>query len=111
MQSALVNVSTSGDHTIVNADGNGRRIRVTAYKLTFAGTVTAQWWSGPSASGTQLDQIYGAAGMDVEAAPMPPRTQGGIQQGRFETAGGQALVLNLSGAVAVGGHVVFEYVS
>jgi len=94
---AKVAAASNGDNTIVAAV-TSKKIRVLGGKLSFSGTVNAKWQSG--ASGTDLTGLtYGVANV-VDNLPFNP-------VGHFETASGILLNLNLSGAVAVGGYVVY----
>ncbi len=105
MKYAAISASGSGANAIVAAVP-GKRIRVAGYVLSFGGTVNAKW---QSASTDLSGLIYGLAATFAQAAPMPKGERGG-QAGHFETAAGEALNLNLSGAVAVGGHLAYEEV-
>lgn len=95
---AKIAASSSGDNTLVAAV-TGKKIRVIAYNLMANGAVNAKFQSG--ASGTDLTGLKycGAAGDGVCANYNPV--------GWFETAAGSLLNLNLSGAVAVGGELVY----
>jgi len=101
---APIAASSSGDNTVV-AGETGVKYRVIGWLLSFSGTVNAKWKSGASTDKTGL--YYGVAGAQ---APSPdlPASAGNIPTGQFVTDTSDALVLNLSGAVAVGGHVVYE---
>lgn len=95
---AKIAASSSGDNTLVAAV-TSKKIRVLAYKLSGAGAVNAKFQSG--ASGTDLTGLtYIAAAGGGQVAPFNP-------VGWFETAAGALLNLNLSGAVAVGGELVY----
>lgn len=100
---APIAASSSGDNTLVAAAA-GKAIRVLNYKLSFGGTVNAKFKSGASTDLTGL--LYGAAAVNVGSEPL--RWSEGRMAPLLETAAGEALVLNLSGAVAVGGHVTYE---
>lgn len=96
---AAINASSSGDNTIVAAQ-SGKQIRVTSYSLLCASAVNGTWKSGASTS------LSGA---------MPFGANGGIAQpeiltGCLETAVGDALVLNLSGAVQVSGYINYQII-
>lgn len=95
--------SSSGDNELVAAQ-TGKRIRVIAYKLSFSGTVNAKF---RSATTDLTGLIYGVAAKDSDA---PHYSEAGLRNppGQFETAPGEALNLNLSGATAVGGYLVWE---
>lgn len=90
--------SSSGNNTLLAAVSS-KKIRVLAYNLMGAGAVNAKFQSG--ASGTDLTGLkYIAAAGGGICAPFNP-------VGWFETASNTLLNLNLSGAVAVGGEIVY----
>lgn len=90
-----VSASTSGDNTILAAV-TGKRIRLIAAALTVAGAVNAKWQSSTAGD---LSGVYVlSASGDGIVLPYNPA-------GWVETVAGEALELNLSGAVAVTGHV------
>lgn len=92
---AAIAASSSGDNTVVSAVP-GKRIRVFNTMVVAGSSVTAKWKSGAS---TDLsgDMQYAANGGYCTDS----------MSGMFRTAVGEALVLNLSGAVTVGGHLAF----
>lgn len=95
---AAIAASSSGNNTLVAAV-TSKKIRVLAYNLMGAGAVNAKFQSG--ASGTDLTGLkYIAAAGGGICAPFNPA-------GWFETASNTLLNLNLSGAVAVGGELVY----
>lgn len=102
MKTASISANSSGPNTVVAAAA-GKRIRLCGYVLSFSGNVNAKWRSSTTADLSGL--LYGAAGV-VAVAPVGPQQPGGIP-GWFETAAGEPLVLDLSGAVGVGGHVSY----
>lgn len=106
MPYAAISVSASGDNTVVAASGN-RRIRVKNYTIIAAGSVSVTWKSGASTS------ISGAMPLAANggAAPSAGSANANGPDGVLETNGGDALVLNLSGAVGVYGHLSYEYLS
>lgn len=92
--------SGSGNNTLVAAL-SGRKIRVIAMYLSSAGTVNAKLQT--SAGGTDLTGLlYCVANCGI-VLPYNPA-------GWCETLSGALLNLNLSGAVAVGGTLVYEVV-
>lgn len=106
MLTAPIAASSSGDNSIVSGVA-GFAIRVIGYVLSFSGTVNAKWMSDTGGGAVALSGLlYGVADTQV-VAPATDQTA----RGWFQTASGKALNLNLSGAVAVGGHVVYELVS
>lgn len=93
-----ISASDSGDNVIVAAVA-GKRIRVLRWGLTAKGEVDAKWRSGSAdVTGERPLTKYASAG----GAYCPV--------GVFETAPGQALNLNLSAAVAVGGELTYVLV-
>lgn len=92
---AVISESSSGDNEVVAAVAS-KKIRVLAYVLMANAAVNAKW---RSASTDTSGLLYcGANGGAV--APFNP-------VGWLETAAGEPLNINLSGAVAVGGHVTY----
>ena len=104
-KTAIIAASSLGDNQIV-AGVTGKRIRVLGFVLSFSGSTNAKWRDGT----TDLTGLeYGAAGA-VNVAPVTPSVlASGI--GWFSTSQGNALQLNLSAAVAVGGFVLYDLVS
>lgn len=94
---ASISAATSGDNTVVAAV-TGSRIKVVSYVLVAAGLVTVKWKSGAA---TDLSGAMSLAANGGVAIPGQPSSH--IAQ----TAAGQALVLNLSAAVQVSGHVAY----
>lgn len=92
---AAIAASASGDNPIV-AVVAGKKIRVLSYVLMANGAVNAKW---RSATTDKSGLLYFAANGGAVAPHTPV--------GHLETAAGEALNLNLSGAVAVGGHVTY----
>jgi hypothetical protein len=106
MPYAVISASASGDNTIVAAATNGRKIRVQNYTFIAAGDVSVTWKSGSVAiSGAMPLAANGGAAPSAGAA-----TATGLD-GVLETVGGQALVLNLSAAILVAGHLRYEVLS
>jgi hypothetical protein len=95
---AVIAASTSGNNTLVAAVAS-KKIRVLAYNIIGNGAVNAKFQTG--AGGTDLTGLkYIAAAGGGICAPFNP-------VGWFETASGALLNLNLSGAIAVGGELVY----
>lgn len=92
---APISASSNGDNTIVSAVAN-KAIRVLSYVLMANGTVNAKWRSDT----TDISGLFYLVA-NTGAAP------GENQYGQFQTATGEALVLNLSGGIAVGGHLSY----
>ena len=97
--SVSINASSSGANTIVAAQP-GYIIVVTAYKIVCAGAVTVTW---ESSGGRDLDGPCAFAANGGESTPVSP-------DGHFWTDLGEALIMTLSGAVQVGGHVAYTLV-
>lgn len=93
---ASIDVATLGDNTIV-AVVPGKKIRVLEYSLVCAAATTVTWKSA-TAGAISGDMSFAANG--GIATPFSPL-------GQFETTAGEALVLNLSAANAVSGHLVY----
>lgn len=94
---AAISASSSGNNTLVAAVAS-KKIRVLALWLTSNGAVNVKFQSG--ASGTDLTGLgYEAANTGI-VLPFSP-------VGWFETASNTLLNANLSGAVAVGGSLVY----
>jgi hypothetical protein len=110
-----VNVSASGDTTLIaapaNIGGQPARIRVIGFFLQAAGTVNAKFYSGTSATGMALTgpMPMSATGPPIQGQPFHPTAHG--PEGHFETNPGDPLTLNLSGAVAVTGWLVYQRVA
>ncbi|MCP1832843.1 hypothetical protein [Bradyrhizobium sp. USDA 4545] len=95
---AKISVSSSGANTIV-AGVAAKKIRVLAWDLMPNAAVNAKWQS--HATPTDLTGLYYMANQgNGIARPFNP-------VGYFETVAGEALDLNLSSAVAVGGSLVY----
>jgi hypothetical protein len=94
-QYAVISASSSGDNAIVAAV-TGKRIRVLSYLLVANAAVNAKWRSATTdVTGLLYLAANGGAACAFEGL------------GCFQTAVGEALNLNLSGAVAVGGHCTY----
>ena len=94
---AVVDVTTSGDHIIVAGSGS-TQIQVINMLVIAADTVTVQWFSD-SSSGTEL------------SGPMSLVTAQGWASALGEylvTDAGEDLVLNLDSAVQVGGTIAYR---
>jgi hypothetical protein len=100
IKSAPIDVSAAGDNEVVAAVEN-RRIRVLGYTLIAGGAVNAKW---AAASGDFSGPLPLAA--NTGASPSPATPPAFI----FETEVGEALDLNLSAAIPVGGHVTYQEV-
>jgi hypothetical protein len=93
---AAIAVSASGDNAVVSAVA-GKKIRVVKYTLSAAGSVVVKFRSGSSADLTGPFALATFGGLGGSYCPL----------GLFETAAGESLVINLSGAVSVAGHLTY----
>lgn len=93
---AEVAASASGSNEIVAADAQ-HRIKVVSYVLVADSAVTAQWKSATTALSGAMSL---AANGGVAAASQP-------NVPFFSTAKGEALNLDLGGAVGVNGHIAY----
>lgn len=97
---APIDVASSGDNTIVAADGT-RKVKVLSYAIVADAAVSARWKSGAGTSLSGAMSLAANGGL-AEGAGNSPATQW-----LFETAVNQALVLNLSAAVGARGRVSY----
>lgn len=98
-QYAKVAASLSGDNSVVTGT-IGKRIWVLSYVVVAGAAVSAKWKSG---AGTDLSGAMPlAANGGISAPPIAP-----AQGSYFVTALGEDLVLNLSAAINVGGHMSY----
>lgn len=97
----MIDAASSGDNTIVAAV-TAKKVRVLALFLVSAGSVTARFESG--ASGTALTGQMTLAVNSGFCLPYNP-------VGWFETAAGELLNLELSGAVSVDGSVTYAEIA
>jgi len=96
-KSAAINASSSGDNTIVAAvTSPNRRVKVYSVKLNVAGTVALKFKDG-AGSDFEPAQPYQAREGYTESCIPPSFLYG--------TTAGNALILNLDGAIAVTGIV------
>lgn len=92
---AKISAGSSGDNQVV-APVSGKKIRVLRWGLTANGAVNAKWRSNTTdLTGLRYLTQYASAGGSF--CPV----------GVFETAAGEALNLNLSAAVVVGGEITY----
>ncbi len=104
MAFAEISAANNGDNTIVSGV-TGKRIRVTGYLLVASGAVNAKWKS----AGNDLSGAIPLAAQTVLPASVTPSFPGGASKGWLETNPGEDLILNLSGATLVAGHLSYEY--
>lgn len=97
---AAIDVSSSGDNTIVAAV-TGKKIRVLQAFAMATSAVNIRWKSGTGTNLTGLGYPAANGGYVLTYSPV----------GWFETASGEALTLNLSGTVAVGGVMAYQLIA
>ena len=94
----VIDHAASGDNEIVAAIA-GRKIRVMGFVAIGAGAVNVRFESGASGTALTGQMTIAGAGGQIEAQYNP--------LGWFETAEGQSLNMELSGAVSVDGFLVY----
>jgi hypothetical protein len=92
---AVISASSSGANAIVSAVTD-KKIRVLGYNFISNGDVNAKWQSATTDK-TGLKYLTQYTGLVAGFNPL----------GWFETASNEALNLNLSAAIAVGGEIVY----
>lgn len=102
MKFAAISASSSGDNTVVSAV-TGKKICVLNYTAIAAGSVSATWKSGASTSLSGAMPLAANGGAAPSAGSSSPLGQVPL----FETAQGEELVLGLSSAVLVAGHLAY----
>ena len=110
-QSKAISVSASGDNTVVTGVANFA-VRVLGYVLTASAAVNARWMSDTAGNAKALSGLLyftltTSGSISVVVAPVVPMNG----RGWFQADAGKDLNLNLSGAQAVGGHLLYELVS
>lgn len=98
IQHIPIAAASSGVNAI-KAAVTGKVYRVLALCLSASGSVNAKWQS----ASTDKTGLYYLVANNLVTLPYN-------QEGWLETVAGEALNLNLSGAVAVGGHVTIEII-
>lgn len=104
-KTAKIDCAGAGQNTIVAAV-DGKRIRVLGYTIVAAGSVTAKWQSASTDLSGAMSMIVG-----TPISPPPSAGQFGYKSAIIETENGEALNLNLGGAVQVSGHLEYELVA
>lgn len=100
---AVITASASGATTIVAAVGSGgtaKRIRVIQWTLLTSAAVNVKWQSKPAGAASDITGLHYFVGNQGVASPQ-------ADKGLFQTVAGEALDINLSGAVAAGGSLVY----
>jgi hypothetical protein len=96
---AVIDTATSGDNTIVAADASLKH-KVLSYVLVCDGTVSVRWKSGAATN------LSGAMAFVANTGVAPPGFAP-AEGHMMETAAAAALVLNLSAAIGVRGHLSY----
>jgi hypothetical protein len=96
---AAISVAAAGDNTLVAADAT-KKIKVLQYTIVADGTVAATFKSGAATALTGALPLVVNSGV---ASPFVAPGHGHL----LETAVNQALVLNLSAAIGVRGHLTY----
>lgn len=91
----IISASTGADNLVVAAV-TGKQIKVQSVVLVASGTVSVKWRSNTT-------DISGAMPLVANSGFVLPSGSSNY----FETAVGEALNINLSGAVAVNGHISY----
>lgn len=102
MNYVAINASSSGDNTIVSGV-TGKKIRVLNYLVMCGNDVTVTFKSGSNSISGPL-ALAANGGVMAAAGTESGAGQVGLIQ---STNQGEALILNLSAAFAVGGHLVY----
>jgi hypothetical protein len=97
MLSAPVSTATAGDNTVVAAPAAGW-IRLHGYVLVAGGAVNVTWKNDGATA------LTGAMALGSTVNLVAPEAA----DGWFDLSPGNALVLNLSAAVQVSGHVLYS---
>lgn len=98
MNHVKISTSSSGNTELIAAV-TGRKIRVISYVIVCNAAVNVKFQSGSTdITGLLYFAANGGAACTVEGL------------GCFQTAAGEALNINLSGAIAVGGHITYVVV-
>lgn len=95
-----ISAANSGDNTVVAADAT-RKIKVLDYAMVSEGTVTTTW---KSSGGTSLS---GAMPLVVNTGVATGAGNAPGTHWLFETVAAEGLVLTLSGATGVRGHLAY----
>ena len=99
LHTAAINVASSGDTTLVPAQGTGLKVRIWAYNFLAADVVNVTLKGGSTA----FTGAYPCAANTGISCPPGGRPY-------FESAADEAIVINLSGEVQVSGLIVYEVV-
>lgn len=101
MKTAKIDATSAGDNVIL-AGVVGKRIRVLAYILAISNNSYIRWKSGTTPISGEM-HMSGGSNMAIHMGDQWPG--GGLPV--LVTEPGEALVLNVGGAVTVGGHMTY----
>lgn len=93
---APININTSGDNTIVASPG-AKVLRVLSYVLVADGAVAVKWGDTTPQYTSGAMSLAANGGVSAPFSPV----------GHVQTASAKGIVLNLSGAVGVRGHLTY----
>lgn len=93
---ASINISTSGDNTIVTSPG-AKVLRVLSYVLVADSAVAVKWGDTTPAYSSGAMSLAANGGVCAPFSPV----------GHVQTASAKGIVLNLSAAVGVRGHLTY----
>lgn len=106
MKYAAITASASGNTVVITAVA-GKKIRILDYLLTTNAAVNVTW---KSSGGSSISGILYLGTNAVVTAVGGYQLAGGLF-GLFETLPDEGLTINLSGSVAVGGHITYSEVA
>ena len=106
MKYATITASASGN-TVIIAAVPGKKMRILDYLITTNGAVNVTW---KSSGGSSISGILYLGANAVATAVGGYQLAGGLF-GLFETLPDEGLTINLSGSVAVGGHITYSEVA
>lgn len=101
MKTAAISTTAAGD-TVILTGTPGKRIRVLAYIVAISNNNHIQWKSGATAISGEM-HMSGGSSMAIHMGDNWPG--GGLPV--LITEPGESLVLNVGGAVTVGGHLTY----
>lgn len=96
-----INISTSGDNTIINAPGIDQKIRILQYTIIASGAVDITFKAGSRT-------IFGPVQADSTSGVQAPKQPN--EEAYFELDLNEGWIINLSDSVQVGGSYIAELV-
>lgn len=100
-RTAVINISTSGDNTIIAAPGAGKRIYIDHLNLLSAGTSTVTLKNGAATALSGAYAMTTGAGLALDNAPV-------LEHGILECSDNIAFIINLGSAVSMQGFVRYR---